>query len=69
MKTRRKQQTECDIVKVAAYATPFGTGCHVVLPRDWLSKRIISVTEEKWDEIQGVLNTIGTPHKIQGQPK
>jgi putative transposon-encoded protein len=43
-----KQHTEREITKVAAYATPFGTGAHIVLPKEWLRKRIIAVTKDRW---------------------
>jgi len=35
--------------KVEGKPTPFGSSCHVILPKPWLKKVVVSVTKETWE--------------------
>jgi len=35
--------------KIEGKPSTFGTSCHVILPRAWLKKTVITVTKETWD--------------------
>jgi putative transposon-encoded protein len=49
-----KLRSKWDIVtptKVEGKPTKFGTSCHVILPKEWLKKVVVTVTKETWDEM------------------
>jgi putative transposon-encoded protein len=37
--------------KVEGKPTKFGTSCHVILPKEWLKKVVVTVTKERWEEL------------------
>ena len=55
-----KLRSKWDIVeptKVEGKPTKFGTSCHVILPKEWLKKVVVTVTEETWEELQHEVDT------------
>jgi hypothetical protein len=54
-----------DISKVEGKCVKFGKGGgHIILTNKWLGKNVVVITKERWNEIQGILSTIGTSYKI-----
>jgi putative transposon-encoded protein len=49
-----KLRSKWDVVtptKVEGKPSAFGTSCHVILPKAWLKKVVVTVTKETWDEM------------------
>jgi len=43
--------------KVEGKPTKFGTSCHVILPKEWLKKVVVTVTKETWEKLQHEVDT------------
>jgi hypothetical protein len=53
--SKAKLRSTWDVVaptKVEGKPKPFGTSCHVILPRAWAKKVVVSVTKETWEAVQ-----------------
>ena len=44
------------INKVEGKPSKFGTGAHVILPKEWLKKVVVTVTKETWDRLEALQN-------------
>jgi len=47
----KKQVGYRNAYEVEGKPTKFGTSCHVILPKEWLKKVVVTVTKETWEEL------------------
>jgi len=48
-------KSQREIPRIGAYASSFGTGCHICVPRAWHGRHVIVMLHEEWQELQAQL--------------
>lgn len=41
--------------RIGAYASSFGMGCHICVPRAWHGRRVMAMLHEEWQELEAQL--------------